>query len=382
MSKKKVRNILFVFLLVNGIGCLQPYYPPVSKANTNFLVVDGTIISGQDSTIINLSRTQNINDSLYYFASIPETGAVVTVVGQNGDTYALIEQSSGRYVAEELNLNGNELYRLKIVTSNGSQYLSDSVPVKISPPIDSVSWQLQSDGGIHIFVSTHDPLGSTRYYRWQYTETWEYQAYFFTEYQYLNGSVVLRDTSQFVHNCWSTNQSSNLFLATSDKLTQDMIYEDPLTEIPAGSEELSVEYSILVKQYTMTAEAYQFYQLLLQNSEQVGSLFSAQPSSLTGNIHNVANPNEPVIGYVGISSVAEQRIFIQKPSVWGFIPNVSCAQSLKLVSPDSFAFYFGIGYVPLYPQAPPGGGYYSTFSTCAICTLEGGSNIKPSFWPN
>ena len=76
--------------VINTFACRQPYNPPIAKTNLGYLVVDGTIISGQDSTIINLSRTQNINDSIY-FINNPETGAAVSVVGANGDTYSLFE---------------------------------------------------------------------------------------------------------------------------------------------------------------------------------------------------------------------------------------------------------------------------------------------------
>src|ERR1700729_352615 len=91
------RNIFLLIILANCLCCRQAYTPPNIKANINYLVVDGTIVDGQDSTIINLSRTQNINDSSYYTLN-PETGATVSVVGETGDVYGLKEQSAGRYV--------------------------------------------------------------------------------------------------------------------------------------------------------------------------------------------------------------------------------------------------------------------------------------------
>ncbi|HEX4372916.1 MAG TPA: DUF4249 family protein, partial [Puia sp.] len=135
MRSNNYRNIILFLLLINCFCCRQPYLPPIGKANLGYLVVDGVIINGQDSTIINLSRTQNVNDSIY-LVNNPETGAAVSVIGANGDSYNLNEQSAGRYVTDQLLLNASELYRLKIITTNGKQYLSDSVPVKQTPPID------------------------------------------------------------------------------------------------------------------------------------------------------------------------------------------------------------------------------------------------------
>jgi hypothetical protein len=147
-------------------------------------------------------------------------------------------------------------------------------------------------------------------------------------------------------------------------------------------EELGATYSILVEQFAISSASYSFWQLLLQNTEQLGSLFDPQPTQLPGNIHSVSNPNEPVLGYMSAATLQEQRIFIQNAELptWGYSAQTGC--SLYLVSPDSFAYYYGIGYIPVSQNPPPAGGYYSSLNTCVDCTLQGGTNVKPSFWPN
>jgi hypothetical protein len=385
MTTNNYRNIFLLLALINGFCCRQPYNPPNIKSNLGYLVVDGTIISGQDSTIINLSRTQNLYDSIY-FINNPETGATVSVVGANGDSYNLFEQSAGIYVTDQLPLNTNELYRLKIVTTNGNQYLSDSVPVRITPPIDSVSGQLQSDG-MHISVSTHDPQNNTRYYRWNYTETWEYNSAYASAFMYdpSTNMVLARDTSNNIFTCWRSDQSTNLLLGSSAKLSQDLIYEQPLILIPLGSQKLAIEYSILVKQYAIDVNSYTFWQILQQNTEQVGSLFDAQPSELTGNVHNIANANEPVLGYVSVSTIQQQRIFIPEPTSWIYPPLQGCSEIMVANNPDTFAFYFRNTYIPVSADVDQATGsvigYFSSFSSCVDCTEQGGTTVKPPFWP-
>jgi hypothetical protein len=383
MLKSIHRNIILLLIVINGLSCRQPYNPPVAKMNLGYLVVDGTIISGNDSTIINLSRTQNITDSNY--VSNPETGAVVNVVGASGDMYGLTEQSSGRYVISQLNLNNNEFYRLSIVTSNGNQYLSDSMPVLLTPPIDSVSWQLQNDGA-HIYVNTHDAINDTRFYRWQYTESWEYQSPRGSNlvYDAQDTMVIERmDTGLYNYSCWQTFQSTNLLLGTSEKLSENVIYEQPIILIPSGSQKLSVEYSILVNQYALSATSYAFWQLLQQSTEQLGSLFDPQPSQLTGNIHNVANSNEPVLGYISACTLQQQRIFILAPKNWVYaFPG--CDPIIVGNTPDSLALEYGMGYLlPYYALIYQNQiiAYYSAPPICVDCTLQGGTLTKPPFWP-
>src|ERR1700688_5022234 len=90
----------FAFFIILLPACKQPYFPPVAKSNLGYLVVDGIIINGEDSTVINLSRTRNLTDSNYTISF--ETSALVNIVGTNYDVYALKEQGSGRYVTDHL----------------------------------------------------------------------------------------------------------------------------------------------------------------------------------------------------------------------------------------------------------------------------------------
>jgi hypothetical protein len=371
-------------------NCKQEYLPSgIAKANLSYLVVDGIILNGQDTTVINLSRTQNLTDSTY--TQKPEAGALVSIIGQNSEEYDLTNNGNGHYSINQLNLNNNEIYRLKIVTANGNEYLSDSLQVKFNPPIDSISWMRQDDG-VHIYANTHDSSGNTRYYRWEYSETWEYHSIFFSAYKPVNGGLVFRDSTNYVNKCWTTQSSANLLLGTSVKLDQDVIYEYPVIFIPEGSPKLSVEYSILVKQYTLTEKAFNFWQALQKSTEQTGSLFDPQPTQLNGNIHCVTNAKEQVLGYISLTSLQQQRIFItndQAPN-WPYdtyVASLNCnrvdVSTLDLFgNPD---FWFTCGCIPLNTFSTPNGGtgmYAAIPPLCGDCTLQGGVTTKPSFWPN
>jgi hypothetical protein len=384
MKTNNYITIFFLPALLNGFACRQPYLPPVAKADLGYLVVDGIIIDGQDSTIINLSRTQNITDSTYRVSN-PEPGAVVSVVGANGDSYNLTEQSSGRYVTDQLALNANELYRLKIVTTNGKQYLSDSVPVKQTPPIDSVFWR-QDSVGVNIYLTTHDPSNNTRFYRWNYAETWEYTAFRESDFDWINNQTVLRDSTTQIYHCWSSENSSSITIGSSAKLSQDVISQDLLTEIPTESEKLNKEYSILVNQYAITADEFDYLQTTKTYTEELGGLFDPQPSRLTGNIHCVSNPAEPVLGYINASSVSSARIFIHfvELTKWNYTPYYSGDPCRDTLVPsnnlNSFLPATGQRFYVFIAKTTIGNDYILTTVFCGDCRIHGGSNIKPAFW--
>ena len=366
------------------VCCKEPYYPPI-PGNHQFLVVDGFLNASQDSTYITLSRTRNFGDSV---SKIPELNAQVMVLGELGETLPLIPISGGRYVSENLNLVPSEKYQLEIITQNGKKYLSDTIPVVISPPIDSLSWSYDSLSaeilrGVTIKVNTHDPLNHTFYYRWEFLETWEYNADFDAFYTYENGLVVPRQPAEHTFSCWKTLPSETLLLATTDHLSQDIVAGFPLQFIPQNDEKLSIGYSMQVKQYALTKTAYDYWVNLKKNTELTGSVFDPAPSQLTGNLHSLDDPTEPVLGYISSSSVQQKRNFISTYDLgyWNYTLPQGCF--LKVVTADSVNFWFGSsGYEHFVPVSPKGlFDWWGAHPECVDCTEKGGVALKPSFWP-
>jgi hypothetical protein len=360
--------------------CVQNYVSPYKSPPTGYLVVEG-YLSANTPTQYTLTRTIGLPGD----SAIPVvTGASVQVEGSDSSVYALPGQGNGSYGNTTLPINPAVQYRLRIHTANGESYLSDFVPVKPSPPIDSVNWVYSQYNGVNIYVNTHDPNNATRYYRWTYDQTWQYIMPLQT-YEYYNpdsNAVFPRQPNQQVNRCWRDYESTALLLGNTTKLSQDIVYAYPLVNIPNNSEQLSSLYSIQVTQYALTDSAYNFLSRLQVNTESLGSIFDAQPTALMGNIHCLNNPAEQVIGYISAGTVQQQRIFIAENQLpyWDYL--IAC-RSLDITVPDipdSLEFYFHYGvYTPIGPDL---GNYTANLTACLDCTSLGGSNQKPSFWPN
>ena len=129
--------------------------------------------------------------------------------------------------------------------------------------------------------------------------------------------------------CWKSQNSSSILLANSLRLESDIINEAPIVLIPESDDRILVRYSILVKQYALSSDAYNFFELMKKNSEEIGSIFSPQPSELRGNIHCVTNPDEYVVGFITSSTVTEKRIFITQFDVRPW-PNPVVCESKKV----------------------------------------------------
>lgn len=378
-TRRHLYYLIFAAIIMTTC-CKQVYNPPATNTNNNYLVVSGFINSGNDPTTITLTRTSNLTATT---PPVTEDNAQLLVEGDKGYSSQLFPLGSGQYSSNGLNLDNTQNYRLKIITSNGSTYTSDFTPVKPSPPIDSISWQM-GDTAVYVYANTHDPQNNTRYYRWDYVETWEYHSHYQSYLHYNPGdSSIFTNATVVPHVCWHTSNSNNILIASSAKLSSDVIFRQPLNLIPINAEKISVKYSINVTQYAITADEFNYWDALQKSTEQTGTLFDQQPSQITGNIHCITNPNEPVIGYIGVGSVTSARIFIDNSQVAPWFYNDGCLQMLVNNDAADIAFAIAQGYLPEADKYVGIAlvGYYFSDAPCVDCTLTGGSDVKPSFWP-
>ncbi len=371
-------------------SCREAYTPPQITANSNYLVVEGLINTGTDSTIFKLSRTVRLYAKT---TTQNETHAIVTVESDANAVYPLKEITPGTYASAALGLSKTAKYRLRIIanTNTHTTYLSDFTAGKDSPLIDSLGYNIEPNG-LQVYVNAHDATNNTRYYRWDYVETWEFHPMFDSQYvadQNGTACCAVRTPAQDVFTCWHTSASTDLVLASSAKLTQDVIYNTIITTVPSASEKVSVGYSIFVKQYALTLDAFNFWQNLKKNTELLGSIFDAQPSEIQGNIHNITDSTEPVFGYVSAGTSQQKRItvfYTSWPQGWGQDKSAynNCLKD-TILNKDIAIFLGGApNQIPLekyyIPPFPAPQGYVGSSRNCADCTLRG-TNIKPSFWP-
>jgi hypothetical protein len=224
---------------------------------------------------------------------------------------------------------------------------------------------------------------------WQYDETWQYAAARYSLYKYLKdvNQVVDRPDSEQIYKCWKELPSTRLILGNSTKLTQDMIYLQLLDQIPANTQPLGILFSIIVNQYALTEDGYNFMTLMQKNTESLGSIFDAQPSALRGNIHSVSDAGEKVIGFVSAGTLEQKRIFIYASQVpdWRYRFGCDLPDTVVGLGPDDLrTFFYNQNYIPLeqhYSMGGPPDGWTSNVPSCSDCRLEGGTTTKPIFWP-
>jgi hypothetical protein len=390
----KIRYLSYL-LVLSLFGCKSHYDPPVISSSNSYLVVEGNIDPSSDSTIITLSKTVKLNDTTS--TANPLLGAAVTVESDHNGIWNLYDVNhNGNYISPGLNLPAGQKYQLRIITSDGRKYLSDLTAIKITQPIDSVGY-IENQDNIQLYVNSHDPTNSSRYYRWDFDEAWKFHSLYDSNYMLdsATNTIVQRPNDKKIHFCYASDHASHIILNTTTRLASDVVFQSPLTTIPLSSEKLEDRYSILVKQYALTVEAYQFYQNLSKNTEKLGSIFDAQPTQLNGNIHCLSNPQEPVIGYLTVTNVQTKRIFIPttdlyKTTILQTVYPYPCQVNVAVYERYSDGTGFtieaellglpvrNIPISPVGPNLPPTAFYFSSIE-CMDCRIRGNIN-PPPFW--
>lgn len=388
-------TLLWCLALGLCVSCTDDYMPDAVESPPNFLVIDGSI-NTQGVTTIRLSRTYAIRST-----QVPpaETRATVYIEEEGGPRYLLQETParSGTYTSANLTLNIARKYRLHLTTTANGEYASAYVPVKVTPPIDALTWR-PTDSGLNVSVSSHDDTGTTQYYRWETEDTWEIIPPYRPDVEYVNNDI--RPIAvPFPTICYGTEKAGFVQLYKTTALTKDVVSDFRVRQLATTSERLYTRYSILVRQHALTAPEYAYWELLRKNTENLGSLFDPQPAQLTGNVLCLSNPNELALGFVGAHSITEMRLFISRaelPSNWPRVTGYELCippDTLKIPQPGLepsppratiLASFFRTGspFIPITEARRSTGviGYLVKSRDCIDCRLRG-TSTKPSFWP-
>lgn len=382
--KKSLTTIYFTILGISLllVSCLDEYNPPEITESETILVVEGNISDVE--TNIRLTSTSPLDAG----ALITVEDAIVSIESENGGTVGSLENTGGGFYTLKTNLSFNDSYRIKI-EAESETYFSEYLNLLLTPPIDSVGWE-EVDDVFQVHVSTHDNSNQTQYYLWNFEETWQYRSRFPSNYEFVDDGLIPR--KEQISTCWRSQPSTSILVATTVNLTENIVSKQPLIRIiPQDNLKLSNRYSILVKQFALSEDAYNFWELLKRNSESVGTFFDPQPSQLPSNIECTSDPSKSVIGYISASQQREQRIFVRRSDLpfrnIPFAPISFCEIDTIENTPDAISqqfksginlptfelFNFFTGQIEGYESVPRG---------CADCRLFGGENVEPDFWRN
>lgn len=377
---KKIYHINLILALLMMISCRDPFEPELRNIPTEVLVVEG-YIEVEGESFIRLSKTVPVRSAQ---TSPLITGAKLSLLNNNNGRWEFVEKEEGIY-----SLNGNfpplDSYHLQIELPGAKVYKTENLQPIISPEIEELGF-LRDQNKVEIFVSTRGN-DQAQFFLWTYQEHWIFRPGVITRLVFENGLVRLRGEDERIDRCWKSNLNPKIALQNAARFEENRILQRELVLIPNNSEKLTERYSIEVKQMAINQEAYAFWEILKKNSDDIGGIFSPLPSLIKGNIYNVSDESEPVIGFISMGKSATKRIYIDINDVFPwpvFIPEYEFCQILNdTIPPIEASSRFASGsLIPasgIFNEMGVLLGYRASSRECTDCTLRG-TNVRPEFW--
>ncbi len=386
------------------ISCVEEFEPQ-NISFEDLLVVEATLTDEFKRHEVRLSRTFQFGDNPE--AGI-ERGAQVTIVDDIQNSYVFREDGPGVYVSvNEFSAEQDRVYTLRVTTQNNKTYNSAAVKTpEHTAQVTGVSFKHSVNGGregIDILVDSFDPMGNSRYYRYEFEETQRIVAPYWGSREI----VVISDVPPFQvdiiprteerRTCYKTSTSdSDIVQTETNGLSEDRVTKFPVKFIHKRDSVIRDRYSILVKQHVQTLEAYTYYQTLNDFSSSESVFSENQPGFINGNIVSESNPDEKVLGFFEVNSVSSGRLFINYREAFpgeDQLPYFSPCSTSKplLIDPENLSISPLIEQVKngevAYLQVnedffgnpvenPP---YEVVTRACGDCTVFG-TNVRPDFW--
>jgi hypothetical protein len=366
-SHRIIRFALFLLLFTR---CTVEFHPEIDN-NKEQLVVEGMITDQNRTNRVKLSMSTQIGMSL---GLKPVKGAIVTVTDEKGIVTTLAESPAGTYSTDSLSFRGRVggSYSLNIKINNIT-YETDFTEMEPVPPINSLYYEKvvivaskdtnDIEEGCKVYVDSFDPSGKCLFFRWNYTETWEYRI------PYIVANRI----------CFITERSGEILIKNTSLFSQARVSKYPIVFISNKTDRLKETYSILVNQYSLSESEYNFWEKVQNISQNVGNLYDITPVAISGNIRCCNDPEKTVLGYFSVSAVTQKRLFIQDRFLG--LPNfvTYCATDTLKGKLSETGLNTDYWVIEDYSDELPPFWVITTFRECADCTTRG-TSVMPSFW--
>jgi len=381
------RTGLIIFSCVTLLtGCVDPFDTDIMDDQSS-LVVEAVITDQPGEQTIYLSHSSPLNDTAF----IPETDAYVTVSNDLGSVKEFMESKPGVYSTQMSadDLVAGASYWLNIVSSDGALYESDAEQLSLpGPPIDSIYWEFETEGtadrheplnGIRFYMDMHGDQDQPRNFRWELEETWIYYSVWYIDYIY-TGVLQQFPDPWSLNACWSTEKVHYIYTASTGTSVSNTILGFPLHFVSEKTHRLQTRYSLLVKQYSLSDLAYNYWKQVQEQNQGSGGIYDKQPDYISGNIYNTSDPNERVLGYFNVSSLSEKRIFVSGVRELVY-PVTECTIYTIWRPMDKPVWMINPFYLVSFDPTRQGGPPYGVgINLCFDCRNGGGTIDKPDFW--
>lgn len=345
------------------VGCVDQLDLSI-RGTTDQIVVDGTITNLPEPQLIRLNRSQ-ADPVTGRFGTLPLTKATVVVIENGKRTIPAHETTDGDYqLPSDFRGTPGQTYQLRIDLANGTRLESGTQTMPALVPLQQVKTQFSPNSlpperytgyraGHTVSVSAQDPANERNFYRWDLVQ-YEKQEwcrscaqgvyavfniiprkYMFGTH-YVSGNQLFEDCFTpvpygdfgeppidkvyYVYDypcrtqCWEIVRSYALNLFADRDTDGGLIGNRVIGQVPFLT---SAPCLAVIRQSALTTDAYGFYKLLQEQTQNSGGVADIPPTALVGNVKAVAGDPVSVIGFFAATAVSERRVWLDRKDTQG-----------------------------------------------------------------
>lgn len=377
-----MRKSLYILAAALCAGsCIYPFKTSLeSEEVARTLVVNGNILVGGISTV-QLSYVLPLDRSVKGTVS-----GYAWIEDDLGNKYLPAGGTSTRgdflYIPTDSGQALNASSFRAVVEADGETYTSEWTTPDPAPVITDIHFEAD-DYDVTVMVDLETGLENPGYLGFLYEETWEFHADFECVYDIdpKTWRITERTTPYPYYWCYRTRTPMDIVLADVSHLEAGAIRNVPVWSFPRSDKRNLKKYSILVKAFALSAEAYRYNRQLQEVSDQGGDLFSPDPGYMEGNLVCSSDPGKDVMGLVLSGRVSSRRTFLNSRFSRYKNPEDTPALGEVTSREDMPIFYYEMDFRPVKSVVTDEDSFIGWgHLRCFDCIADGGTQVKPDFW--
>ncbi|CAD5250896.1 MULTISPECIES: DUF4249 domain-containing protein [unclassified Imperialibacter] len=317
LDRSKSTRVLALCLFVLTT-CITPFDPELTD-ETPKLTVEGLITDqpGPYRVKLSYSTTYTSGNAKSDFTIYD---AKVYIKDDLGSEEQLSYTKGGTYETKADGIRGEvgRSYSVRIELSDGKVYESVPELLPAVPPIDTIYAEYRDisgeflQGEFDVFVETKDPKDEENYYLWRWNN---YERLDFCRIYTVGkpDAGYITYGTYCCQKCFDIHNCPGRINIRSDKLFDgNTIARVPLLTFPYDNR---LPYFVEAEQYSLSKAAHEYWQKVKQLTTNSGGVFDKPPITIRGNLHNVSDPDERVLGFFGASGLKTKSAYFSRSGI-------------------------------------------------------------------
>ena len=286
--------IYSIIILITVSACTEKFDNVKLVSNQDKLVIE-SFVNTQDTFSVRVTKTIEFGADV---EDIAVSNLNIMIVENENDTISLVETSQGNYTFNKYGVIGSSYY---IIIENDDKVYASSPTVLEAPSILEATtikeFPNETGNGFYAFSCFADDSTTQDYYLKSYNV-------------YSKATVNTIDSSKTIYYVEAfTDEFSNGFNTCEDDIEMDSVnIFSQVNSVPFSSEDTLMVFSL----YRMNRFAYEYWSQFIEQTQFIGGPFDVPPSPIIGNIRNINDENDYLLGYFMVAGMDRVTVEISE----------------------------------------------------------------------